>query len=150
MCSQKRQRKQGGKDGTRRAIAFLLSRILQHLHAFFNMLPAHTALLSVTLLKYPNITYQLNMETAVRNITEMRRTRTFPFLYSERLKFQSSRKKYCRLKEVNESVKKLLYPQAQTESVLFLQFPLWNSTVFTTEFQCSNCGILCNGSNMIK
>lgn len=102
---------------------------------------AHTALLSVTLLEYPNITYQLNMETAVRNITEMRRTRTFPFLYSERLKFQSSRRKYCRLKEVNESVKKLLYQQAQTESVLFCSFhcgiPLFslrNASVPTAEF----------------
>lgn len=44
-----------GKDWKRRPIASLLSRILQHLHAFCNLLSAHTAPLSVTQLKYPNI-----------------------------------------------------------------------------------------------
>lgn len=141
MCSQKRQRTQGGKDGTRRTIAFLLSRILQHLHAFCNMLPAHTALLSVTLLKYPNISYQLNTETAVRNITEMRRTTTIIVSFLWETEDSAFHEEVLPIVGGEWKCQKA-YLLAGPDGIcrLFLQFPLRN-------FQFR---ILWNGSNVIQ
>lgn len=89
----KKRKAKGGKDWTRRPIASLLSRILQRLHAFYNLLSAHTAPLSVTQLKYTNIPTN---KTCKLPSAASQKCYEGDLLYLGTIKFLSSRRKSCR------------------------------------------------------